>query len=229
MTNAYTKRSQFCRIGVILGTGTNAAYSDPELGDLIVNIEWGGFDKLPRRTKFDVQVDNSSPNKGKQFLEKMVSGLYLGELFRLAANACLNEPLLPEKFALAHAIETADISNLLTYGPSNSEIFANIDKRTILTLTRLADAIIERSAAVAAAALAAVITKATSESPSRRCEVGIDGSVYTKCHRYKDRLMKHLLTHLPGEEITLDFSEDGSGLGAALVAAAISRGRQISD
>ena len=228
MTNAYTKRSQFCRIGVILGTGTNAAYADPELGNLIINIEWGGFNKLPRRSKYDLEIDASSPNKGKQFLEKMVSGLYLGELFRLAAVDCLGEKLT-EKFTLPHSIETADISNLLTYGPSNSEIFSHLDQHTLESVVQIADAIIERSAAIAAAALAAVIVKATAESPTRKCEVGIDGSVYTKCHKYKERLMNHLSKHLPGEEITLDFSEDGSGLGAALVAAAISRGRQVSD
>ena len=232
MTNAYTKRSKYCRIGVILGTGTNAAYSDPDLGNLIINIEWGGFNKLPRRTKWDIQVDEESPNKGKQFLEKMVSGLYLGEIFRLAAIDTLGNKLTAaDKFHQPHAIETADISNLLMYGPSHSELFASLDTPTVEGLVKIADAVIERSAAVAAVALAAVVAKATAGEPTRRCEVGIDGSVYTKCHKYKERLMKHLNQHLPGgeEEIVLDFSEDGSGLGAALVAAAISRGRQISD
>ena len=229
MTNAYTKRSKFCKIGVILGTGTNAAYSDPDLDNLIINIEWGGFNKLPRRSRMDISVDESSPNKGKQMLEKMVSGLYLGELFRLAVCECVSPENLPDVFMTSHSIETADISNLLTYGTMNSEIFSNLDESVIRSLSRIADAVIERSAALAAAALAAVIVKATSGNPERKCEVGIDGSVYTKCHKYKERLMRHLSKHLPGEEITLDFSEDGSGLGAALVAAAISRGRQVSD
>ena len=85
-------------IGVILGTGSNAAYVEkienvrkwthdrPESGEMIINIEWGAFDNkktvLPL-TKYDTMVDLGSPNHGMQIYEKMMSGKYLGELTRL--------------------------------------------------------------------------------------------------------------------------------------------------
>lgn len=87
------------RIGVILGTGTNAAYVEqatripkykgpiPATGEMIINIEWGAFDNekvvLPV-TKYDIMLDRETPNPGWQTFEKMISGLYLGEIVRLA-------------------------------------------------------------------------------------------------------------------------------------------------
>jgi hexokinase len=229
MTNTYQKKSKYCRIGVILGTGTNAAYSDPELDDLIMNIEWGGFNKLPRRTSFDEEVDKTSPNPGKQFLEKMVSGLYLGEIARLATLRALAGTSLPSILTQPHSISTANISNLLTGEDIENSPLNILDTQSLGVLKRISEAVLDRSAAVAAAVLSSVIHKATSGKESRRCEVGIDGSLFTKGHEYKTRLMKYLRYFYPDDAIELDFSEDGSGLGAALVAAAISRGRQVSD
>lgn len=53
---------------------------------MIINCEWGAFDNkhavLPR-TQYDVIIDKESPRPGQQSYEKMIAGLYLGELFRL--------------------------------------------------------------------------------------------------------------------------------------------------
>lgn len=87
------------KIGCIFGTGCNAAYMEdvgsiPKLADMhldptlqiAVNCEWGAFDNervvLPR-TVYDVHIDKTSPRPGQQIFEKMVAGLYLGEIFRL--------------------------------------------------------------------------------------------------------------------------------------------------
>ncbi|KAL3456418.1 putative glucokinase [Aspergillus heterothallicus] len=84
---------------MIFGTGTNAAYVEKlsnvrrlpttaARGDIMVmNTEWGCLDDqlqvLPR-TAFDDELDAASTDPGSQMLEKRVSGLYLGELLRLA-------------------------------------------------------------------------------------------------------------------------------------------------
>lgn len=84
---------------VIFGTGTNAAYveklsnvrrldvkGDPD-AIMLINTEWGCFDdemKVLPRTPCDDHLDASSTTPGSQMLEKRVSGLYLGELLRLA-------------------------------------------------------------------------------------------------------------------------------------------------
>lgn len=55
---------------------------------MAINCEYGAFDNehvvLPR-TKYDIIIDKESPRPGQQSFEKMIAGLYLGELFRLVA------------------------------------------------------------------------------------------------------------------------------------------------
>jgi len=97
-----------CRIGLIVGTGTNACYledidnvgtwreededvqstsgSGSEPRHVIINTEWGAFGDHGEldfiRTKWDAAIDEGSLNPGKQTFEKMVSGMYMGELTR---------------------------------------------------------------------------------------------------------------------------------------------------
>ena len=98
MAAAYTDPS--ARIGVILGTGTNACYVEQTAripkwrgaaagpgARMLINMEWGGFGSgATRMLPFhgvDDALDAASPNEGKQRLEKMIGGMYLGELVRL--------------------------------------------------------------------------------------------------------------------------------------------------
>ncbi|CAG2176522.1 unnamed protein product, partial [Oppiella nova] len=85
-----------CDIGLIVGTGTNACYiekleniekwpsnySEPK--QVLINTEWGAFgdNKVIDfiKTEWDSEIDSKSMNRGKQTFEKMVSGLYLGEM-----------------------------------------------------------------------------------------------------------------------------------------------------
>ena len=76
-----------CRIGLILGTGTNACYLEeisaigtvdpkdfPGQEHMVVNTEWGGFGSNGEldfvRTKWDKNVDELSVNPGHQIFEK---------------------------------------------------------------------------------------------------------------------------------------------------------------
>lgn len=107
MSCAYQDRE--CRVGVIVGTGTNACYMeslenvetvdgefDPKR--MIVNTEWGAFGDNGVldfvRTEFDETVDNNSLNQGKQLFEKMISGMYMGELTRVVLAFLCKKGLL---------------------------------------------------------------------------------------------------------------------------------------
>ncbi|KAF9280829.1 glucokinase [Linnemannia elongata] len=90
-------------VGLGLGTGSNAAYiervdrigkrditmlgNDAEAStqEMAINIEFGAFDNertvLPM-TMFDNKVDRKSLNPSKQLFEKMIAGMYLGEITR---------------------------------------------------------------------------------------------------------------------------------------------------
>ena len=103
-------REPKCRIGLILGTGTNACYLEnvekvstfhPESHEddhVIINTEWGAFGDHSEldfvRTKWDKEVDEMSLNPGKQTFEKMISGMYMGELVRLVVVDMVDEGLM---------------------------------------------------------------------------------------------------------------------------------------
>ncbi|KAJ7755666.1 hypothetical protein DFH07DRAFT_1027993 [Mycena maculata] len=97
LSRAYTAGG--CVLGAIFGTGTNGAYvedianirklaNDPAAsrgGIMVVNTEWGAFNNtrshLPS-TPFDNGLDRLSINPRFQAFEKMISGMYLGEITR---------------------------------------------------------------------------------------------------------------------------------------------------
>lgn len=97
IASAYTDTKM--KIGCIFGTGCNAAYMEdvgsiPKLAHMdmpadtpmAINCEWGAFDnehKVLPRTAYDITIDNDSPRPGQQAFEKMIAGLYLGEILRL--------------------------------------------------------------------------------------------------------------------------------------------------
>lgn len=102
MSRSYTSPGKTATLlGAIFGTGTNGAYVeklsnikkplegeyDKSTGEMVVNTEWGSFDNelevLPT-TKYDIALDKSSVNPGIQLFEKRISGMFLGELLRLA-------------------------------------------------------------------------------------------------------------------------------------------------
>ena len=89
-----------CAISCILGTGTNASYvEDMSLCEMyegerpqrrpavVINTEWGAFGNTGSldivRTEYDLKLDRDSLNPSKQVYEKLISGMYLGELVRL--------------------------------------------------------------------------------------------------------------------------------------------------
>ncbi|KAL5673831.1 hypothetical protein ACJX0J_018137, partial [Zea mays] len=113
---------------VILGTGTNAAYVEhanvipkwtgllPRSGNMVINMEWGNFrsDKLPR-SEYDKSLDFESLNPGEQIYEKMISGMYLGEIVRrillkLAHDASLFGDVVPPKLEQLFILRTPDMS-----------------------------------------------------------------------------------------------------------------------
>lgn len=104
-------KDERCRIGLILGTGTNACYLE-EVKDIhtinqedfvrqkhmVINTEWGAFGDNGEldfiRTKWDRKVDEFSVNPGKQIFEKMISGMYMGELIRQVLVDLIKDDLI---------------------------------------------------------------------------------------------------------------------------------------
>ncbi|XP_066570364.1 hexokinase-2 [Amia ocellicauda] len=235
-----------CEIGLIVGTGTNACYmeemrhmdlAEGDEGRMCVNMEWGAFGDDGAlediRTPFDREIDMGSLNPGKQLFEKMISGMYMGELVRLILVQMAKEDLL-----FGGQI-TAD---LLTTGHFETSFVSTIEKdkegleyaREVLcrlglspseedcvATQRICQVVSTRAAHLCAAALAAVLRQIRDNKGLERLRtsVGVDGSVYKKHPQFARRLHKMVRRLVPDCDVRFMRSEDGSGKGAAMVTA----------
>lgn len=254
IASAYTDPKM--KIGCIFGTGCNAAYMEdcgsiPKLAHLnlppdtpmAINCEWGAFDnehKILPRTPYDIMIDNDSPRPGQQAFEKMIAGLYLGEIFRLVLvdlhdnkHIHIFENQNIEKLRKAYTLDASFLS-LIEEDPwenlsETHELFQNrLSLRTTLPelelIRRLAELIGTRAARLSACGVAAIAIKKGYET----CHVGADGSVFNKYPHFKARGAKALgeILDWPAKRnpkdkdpIEIMAAEDGSGVGAALIAA----------
>ena len=254
IASAYTDPQ--IKIGCIFGTGCNAAYMeecgaipklehmklDPKL-PMAINCEWGAFDnehKVLPRTPYDVIIDTESPRPGQQSFEKMVAGLYLGEIFRLVLldlhKECecvifenqnmtkLQRPYSLDAGFLA-AIEEDRFENLLeTADLFDAKLGITCTKPELELIRRLAELIGTRAARLTACGVAAICKHKKWDE----VHVGADGSVFTKYPHFKIRQAQALKEILDwpakygrgkGDPIEVLPAEDGSGVGAALIAA----------
>ena len=106
IASAYTDPEM--KIGCIFGTGCNAAYMEhcgdiPKIAHMklpadmpmAINCEYGAFDnshKVLPRTRYDEIIDRESPRPGQQTFEKMIAGVYLGEIYRLVLLDLIENP-----------------------------------------------------------------------------------------------------------------------------------------
>jgi hexokinase len=209
MARAYSDPS--CDVGVIIGTGTNACYTESSV-KMIINIEWGNFNKL-NRTRYDRLLDKASENPGCQILEKMVSGMYLGELARLVLA-----DLAPGSVKTFRKPMSLKSEYMLQAGSSKKE------KALVKAVCGIVAA---RAARISASAMAAVVTK-IDPALSASHTIAIDGSVYEKHPGFAAKV-KGALKELFGRRasrIRLALTKDGSGKGAAIIAAVAASGRR---
>eukprot|EP00252_Welwitschia_mirabilis_P023258 TRINITY_DN6545_c1_g2_i6.p1 TRINITY_DN6545_c1_g2~~TRINITY_DN6545_c1_g2_i6.p1 ORF type:complete len:176 (-),score=30.03 TRINITY_DN6545_c1_g2_i6:8-535(-) len=113
---------------VILGTGSNACYVEradaipklrgalPSSGEMVINMEWGDFwsAHLPF-TDIDEAFDAVSLNPGEQIFEKLISGMYLGEivrrlLLRIAEETGLFGGITPSNLETPFKLRSPDVS-----------------------------------------------------------------------------------------------------------------------
>ncbi|KAG9333506.1 hypothetical protein JZ751_011481 [Albula glossodonta] len=212
---------QRCEVGIIIGTGTNACYMEElrhidlvegDEGRMCINTEWGAFGDDGSlediRTEFDREIDRGSLNPGKQLFEKMVSGMYMGELVRLILVKMAKEGLL-SKEGLSKA---KDILTRLGVEPAHEDCVAVQHVCTIVSF---------RSANLVAATLGGILTRLKDNKgvPRLRTTVGIDGSLYKMHPQYARRLHKTVRRLVPESDVRFLLSESGSGKGAAMVTA----------
>lgn len=237
------------KIGCVFSTGCNAAYMEecrkipklrhlglPDDAKVIINTEYGAFDnnlKVLPATPFDHQIDRESLRPGTQIYEKMVAGLYIGEMLRLILVGMHEEGKLcsgqdASRLRTAHALDATFLS--ISEGDESPHLYEmrnefvrtfDLDPPLVeLKICRhLIGLIATRAARLYACGLAAICKK----KGLRTCRVGVDGSVFNKYKSFKERAMqalREIFDWAPDQQdlIVLKPSEDGSSLGAALAA-----------
>ncbi|CDW58947.1 hexokinase type II, variant [Trichuris trichiura] len=237
-----------CALGVIVATGTNASYLEDfkkivklkgvqyDYEKMIVDTEWGGFGDRGEaefiKTQYDRIVDARSVHPGVQCFDKMVAGMYMGELVRLVVEKLVKGNILfkgvgsellftsgtfPTKYISeilcdegGHLYQTRQILDELgvdSYGYSD-----------LLVLREVCMTVSRRSANLCAAAIACVLNRIS----EKKVIVGIDGSTY-RFHPFFHSWVKDKVRELVDPSVEASFTlvqaGDGSGKGAALVAA----------
>ncbi|KAI7904321.1 hexokinase-domain-containing protein [Cokeromyces recurvatus] len=247
MANAY--RYPETTMGIILGTGTNAAYyeklenikkwngNEEVFEEMIVNMEWGAFDRercvLPL-TIYDNKLDRESINPHEQLFEKMMSGMYLGEIARNAILHLVDSRLLFEGESAYDlnrqwGFETSYMSIIIGDNTDDLEEVRHILEEVLqIPSTTLGDrqmvqsiclAIGRRSAYLATCGIAGVLSH--TGKLEQDSLIAIDGSVYEFFPNFEHH-MKQALGEIFGNDITkrvkFNLARDGSGFGAAMIA-----------
>ncbi|CAB3408450.1 unnamed protein product [Caenorhabditis bovis] len=242
-----------CDLGVIIGTGTNASYMEDSKNiihglanateeyphkKMIIDTEWGGFGDRGEAeyifTRYDKIVDAKSDHPGVNSLDKLIAGMCMGELVRLVLERLCESKVIfngegSKLLRTPNSFPTKYISEILH---DDCGSYANtrqimdelgIEGATfsdMLLLREVCVVVSRRSANLAAAAIACVLNRV------RRPQmlVAIDGSTY-KYHPFFNHWVTEKIRELldPGLDFKIVQTGDGSGKGAALIAAIVSR------
>lgn len=248
---------------VILGTGTNAAYVEranaipkwhgllPKSGEMVINMEWGNFrsSHLPL-TEYDQILDAESLNPGEQIFEKLISGMYLGEivrrvLCRMAEEAAFFGDTVPPKLKIPFILRTPDMSamhhdtspDLKVVGSKLKDILevSNTSLKVRKVIVELCDIVAIRGARLSAAGILGILKKLGRDTvkvvEQQRSVVALDGGLFEHYTKFRNS-MENALQELLGdafESVAVMQSNDGSGIGAALLAASHSQYLEVEE
>lgn len=248
---------------VILGTGTNACYVEradaitkcqlARSGSMVINMEWGNFwsGHLPR-TRYDDYLDADSLNAGDQGFEKLVSGMYLGDIVRrvilrmaeesdifgdVTPSSLFDPFILRTPFVSAmHQDESADLREV---GRVMKDVLgiSNVPFKVRRLIVEVCDLVTKRAARLAAGGIVGILkkigrdgapgvvggrVKSDATNKMKRTVIAVDGGLYEHYPKFRNYLQLAIV-ELLGEEtaqhIVIKLSNDGSGIGAALIAA----------
>ncbi|PPJ56244.1 hypothetical protein CBER1_06375 [Cercospora berteroae] len=210
----------------------------PADGQMAINCEYGAFDNghhvLPRN-KYDLEIDEASPRPGEQIFEKLSAGHYMGEMFRLTIVDLYEQGLVfngqdGDKIKEPYVLDTGFLSligddncsdHAETRQAFQKQLSIEISDDELNVVKCLAEVIATRGARLCSCGVAAICRKKGITSG----HIAADGSVGNKHPKFKARWAQAMAEVLDWPEdrkedpITITSAEDGSGIGAAIIAA----------
>ena len=205
-------------VGSIYATGFNACYLETFSGKkppMVMNLEAGNFGWLDQN-EYDKALDAASQKQGAQILEKMVSGRYLGLLFSRAFGDILGEPV--------PGVTGEDLCHIIQ-GDGDALICRltgiSLTASQMKEIAALAEAIVRRSARIAAAVYAGMLRHIVGEDKMGAKNIAVEGSFFT--HMAVARLaLRDALQEILKEKaqnVQILHVTGGASLGAAIAAA----------
>lgn len=213
-------------------------------GRTIISTEWGAFSNGLPLTEFDRDMDAASINPGEQIFEKTISGMYLGEIVRrvllkMAEAGALFGEYVSEKLSTPFILRTPDICAMQQDNSDHLDAVGAIlydvagvksDLSVRKMVVEVCDTIVKRGGRLAGAGIVGILQKMEEDSKDlifgKRTVVAMDGGLYENYPQYR-RYLKEAVTELLGLEmsknVVIEHSKDGSGIGAALLAASNSK------
>lgn len=194
-------------LGMILGTGTNAAYMEDvakitklpagttQHKTMAVNTEWGSFDNdlqvLPT-TRFDAAIDKLTLNPTVHMFEKRISGMFMGEILRqmlceLHGKGLIFKNLPAGSLDKPFGIDTATPSQIEADASSDNievkaimrDVFGiNPTSEEAHAVRKLSHGIGKRAAYLVAGAIGGVVNLTNALEKYQYIDIGGDGSVY---------------------------------------------------
>jgi hexokinase len=247
--------AMFGNIGIILGTGTNAAFplciaDAPKLGmagsreTMIFNSEWGNYGLVPS-SSWDIILDTNSANPGRQKFEKMISGMYMGEIARLILKEAIEKkelfggrgsPAIMDRpsemgktgFTAEKHMSPIELDDMKAdpHLPGVQKALEGLgitwstakDRRFVKMVCGFVS---ERAAMLAATGIASVVKKVKKSVKLDKYVVAIDGSIYAHYPRFEENVRRYIFEALgtQADDAELIMAQDGSGVGAAMIAA----------
>ncbi|KAI3849982.1 hypothetical protein MKX03_035961 [Papaver bracteatum] len=237
---------------VILGTGTNAAYVErphaipkcqgvqPKSGEMVINTEWANFRSSHLSvTEYDEALDKDSLNVGEQIFERIISGMYLGDIVRrvlckMAEEAGVFGDIVPPKLRSRFILRTPEMSamhhdtsrDLRVVGSKLKDIFGISDTslETRRVVVELCDIFATRATRLSAAGILSILMKMgkdmVKEGEKQRTVIAVDGGLfehYTEFRSCLESTLNELLGDEVAQTIVIEHANDGSGIGAGSI------------
>ncbi|XP_058769537.1 probable hexokinase-like 2 protein [Vicia villosa] len=236
---------------ITLGMSTKAAFAkpaqesehaqSPNSNELIVSMEWGNFrsSHLPL-TPFDTSLDAESSNPGNGIFEKLISGMYLGEIARrvlleIAQEAALFGSKVPPKLMTPYLLRSPDMAAMHQDTSEDREVVAEklnevfgITRSTKMArevVAEVCDIVSERGARLAGAGILSIIKK-LGRIENRKSVVTVEGGLYEHYRIFRNYLHSSVWEMLGddfSDNVVVEHSHGGSGTGALFLAAAATR------
>lgn len=215
----------------------------PEVGlapdrPMAINCEYGAFDNarlvLPT-TEYDDLIDRQSPRPGEQAYEKMSAGMYIGEIYRSVLVDAYDKGLIfdgqdPTLLRTPFIINTDFISLIendhtlsmqQSYQALQKALNLAASEVELVFIRRVAELVALRGTRLTACGPAAILLK----RGITRGHVAADDLVVNRHPKFKRRWAAAIAEILdwpedrPDDPIIMTQAVDGSGVGAAVIAA----------